>query len=67
MKKFDPIREINRFKKTDPSRWPEMLSKYDRETLQDLTGLLMVSNFYVAETLPEVMKIVNLTGVIKGI
>ncbi len=67
MRKIDPIRIMEKFRKTDVKRWPEMLAEYDHDALCDFVALLMVSNFYVIEQLEDISKVLKISGVIKGI
>jgi hypothetical protein len=65
MKKLDMTKEMDKFKEAEISKWPEMLREYDRETLQDMTALLIAVNFYVQDNLSDVIKVVNWLGEVK--
>ncbi len=63
MKKLNPIKIMEKFRKTDVREWPEMLKEYDYETLCDLIGLLMISNFYTVEQVKGIRKILGLAPI----
>ncbi len=67
MNKFNPTKELNKFRNIAPSKWNDMLAQYDRQTLQDFAGLLIVANLHSAETLNNILRINSLDGVINGI
>lgn len=67
MPKINPVKELQKFEKIPTSQWNDALSRYDRETLQALTGLLIIANQYTAKTLSNALDATKLFKIIGDI